>query len=77
VPKRVTVEFSAQVNGHFPTVSGVAVVSRSPQSCVLDVRGPLGPFLAAIRDLPVLDVRIEPFGLEQYVLKFYSGEEAS
>jgi hypothetical protein len=44
--------------------------------CVLDVRGPLGPFLAAIRDLPVHDLTIEPTGLEQHVLKFYSDEEA-
>lgn len=77
MPKRVTVEFSAPVNGHLPTVGGVAVVSRGPQSCVLDVQGPLGPLLAAMRDLPVRDVRIEPFGLEQYVLKFYVGEETS
>jgi beta-exotoxin I transport system ATP-binding protein len=77
MPKRVTVEFSAPVNGHLPIVSGSALVSRSAQSCVLDVHGPLGPLLSAIRDLPVLDVRIEPFGLEQYVLEFYSGEDAS
>jgi ABC-2 type transport system ATP-binding protein len=77
MPKRVTVEFSTSVNGHLPTVSGVAVVSRGPQSCVLDVHGPLGPLLAAMRDLPVHDVTIEPFGLEQYVLKFYSHEDMS
>jgi ABC-2 type transport system ATP-binding protein len=77
MPKRVTVEFSAPVNGLLPIVSGSALVSRGARSCVLDVHGPLGPLLAAMRDLPVLDVRIEPFGLEQYVLKFYSGEDAS
>jgi ABC-2 type transport system ATP-binding protein len=76
VARRVTVEFSASVNGHFPLVTGVVLVSRTAQSCVLDVRGPLGPLLAALRDFPVHDVRIEPFGLEQYVLQFYSDEES-
>jgi ABC-2 type transport system ATP-binding protein len=74
MPKRVTVEFSRAVNGHFPIVRDVTVVSRGAQSWVLDVRGPLGPLVAAMRDLPVDDVKIEPFGLEQYVLKFYSDE---
>jgi ABC-2 type transport system ATP-binding protein len=76
LPKRVTVEFSMPVNGHLPAVDGVAVVSQGARSCVLDVRGPLGPLLAAIRDLPVHDLKIEPTGLEQHVLKFYSDEEA-
>ncbi len=76
MPTRVTVEFSMPVNGHLPAVGGVALVSRGARSCVLDVRGPLGPLLAAMRDLPVHDVKIEPSSLEQYVLKFYSDEEA-
>ncbi|MGH9329907.1 MAG: ABC transporter ATP-binding protein, partial [Vicinamibacterales bacterium] len=32
LPKRVTVEFSAPVNGHLPGVSGVTVVSRDARS---------------------------------------------
>jgi ABC-2 type transport system ATP-binding protein len=77
LPQRVTVEFSAPVNGHLPAVAGVAVVSRARQSYVLDVRGPLGPLIAAMRDLPIHDVKIEPSGLEDYVLKFYSREDLS
>jgi ABC-2 type transport system ATP-binding protein len=76
MPKRITVEFSMPINGHLPAVEGVTVVSRAARSYVLDVRGPLGPLLAAIRDLPVHDLTIEPTGLEQHVLKFYSDEEA-
>ena len=75
MPRRVVVAFSAAVNGHVPGVSGVTLVTRSAESWTLDVRGPLGPLLTSIRDLPLLDVRVEPFGLEQYVLQFYSGEE--
>jgi hypothetical protein len=44
---------------------------------VLDVRGPLGPLLASIRDLPVHDLRVEPFELDQYVLGFYSGRDGA
>jgi ABC-2 type transport system ATP-binding protein len=77
LPTRVTVEFSAPINGHLPAVGGVTIISRGDRSYVLDVRGPLGPFLSSVRDLPILDLRTEPFDLEQYVLKFYSGEEAS
>ena len=79
VPKRVTIEFSTPVNGHVPALSEMVLVQRDPQSWVVDVDGPLGPLLAAVRDLPVHDVRIAPFGgsaFEQYVLKFYSDEEA-
>jgi ABC-2 type transport system ATP-binding protein len=75
MPRRVVVAFSAPVNGHLPGVAGVTLVTRSPESWTLDVRGPLGPLIASIRDLPLLDVRVEPCGLEQYVLQFYSGEE--
>ena len=75
MPRRVVVTFSAAVNGQVPAVSGVTLVTRSAESWTLDVRGPLGPLLTSIRDLPLLDVRVEPFGLEQYVLQFYSGEE--
>jgi ABC-2 type transport system ATP-binding protein len=77
VPKRVTVEFSAPVNGYVPGVPGVTVVLRTARTCVLDIRGPLGPWLTSLGDLPVHDVNIEPFGLEQYVMRFYSGEEMS
>jgi ABC-2 type transport system ATP-binding protein len=78
VPKRVTIEFSTPMNGHVPSLRGMALVQRNSQAWVVDIEGPLGPLLAAVRDLPVHDVRIEPFGgsaFEQYVLKFYSGEE--
>ena len=75
MPRRVVVAFSAPVNGHLPSVSGVTLVTRTAESWTLDVRGPLGPLVASMRDLPLLDVRVEPFELEQYVLRFYSGEE--
>jgi ABC-2 type transport system ATP-binding protein len=75
MPRRVVVAFSTSVNGHVPAVSGATLVARTAESWTLDVRGPLGPLVTSIRDLPVADMRVEPFGLEQYVLQFYSGEE--
>jgi ABC-2 type transport system ATP-binding protein len=74
LPKRVTLEFSSAVDWQPPLAAGATLVTRTAQTCVLDVRGPLGPLLASIRDLPVHDLRVEPFELEQYVLGFYSGK---
>jgi ABC-2 type transport system ATP-binding protein len=76
MPRRVVVSFSAPVDGAVPAGEGIAVVRRDATAWVLDVRGPLGPLVHSLGGLPVLDVRVEPFALEQYVLRFYSGEEA-
>jgi ABC-2 type transport system ATP-binding protein len=74
LPRRVTLQFSTAVDA-LPSLSpGATLVTRTAHTCVVDVRGPLGPLLASIRDLPVADLRVEPFELEQYVLGFYSGE---
>ena len=70
--QRVTIDFSTSVNGNLPLVEGVTLVSRTPARCVLDVRGPLGPLVAALGGLPVQDLRVEPFDLEDYVLGFYT-----
>ena len=39
---------------------------------VTDVRGPLGPLLASLRDRAIHDVSVEPFRLEDYVARFYA-----
>jgi hypothetical protein len=39
----------------------------------LEWSGPLGSALEAMRGLSVSDIEIEPFKLEDYVLKIYSG----
>jgi len=71
--QRVTVEFAAPVSDDLPAIPGATLVSRTPEAWVLDVRGPLGPLVHAVRALPVRDLRIEPFELEDYVLRFYTG----
>jgi ABC-2 type transport system ATP-binding protein len=74
MPRRVIITFTAPVNGAVAPRDAV-MVSRSERAWVLDVRGPLGPLIAALGGLPIDDVRVEPFTLEDYVLRFYSGEE--
>jgi ABC-2 type transport system ATP-binding protein len=71
MPRRVTVTFTAPVNGATPYPHAV-VVSRSERAWVLDMRGPLGPLVTSLGGLPIDDVRVEPFTLEDYVLRFYS-----
>ena len=41
---------------------------------MLDVRGPLGPLVGALAGLPVHDLVVDPFRLEDYISQFYGGE---
>jgi ABC-2 type transport system ATP-binding protein len=72
-PRRVAIDFSSPV-GAPPAVPGAAVVQASATRWVLEVRGPLGPLLSALHALPLHDLQVEPFSLEQYVMSFYSAE---
>ena len=73
-PRRLTVDFSQPVNGHVPGLPQVTLLHASPRQWVLDVRGPLGPVLASLASLPVHDLQVEAFKLEDYVLQLYSGD---
>jgi ABC-2 type transport system ATP-binding protein len=73
--RRVTVTFSAAVPAPAFSLPGVTVRSRDDRCWVLDVQGPVGPLVRAIADLPVHDLAIDPFRLEDYVSRFY-GETA-
>jgi ABC-2 type transport system ATP-binding protein len=75
VPRRVTVTFTSPVSGPPVGIDGVAVVSHAPQIWVLEVSGPLGLLVTALGGLPVEDIRVEPFALEDYVLGFYTGTQ--
>jgi hypothetical protein len=54
------------------TMAGVAAISTSPLKWVLDVKGPVGPVLQALAPLPIHDVEIEPFKLEDFVVRHYA-----
>jgi ABC-2 type transport system ATP-binding protein len=73
--RRVTVIFCRPVPAPEWTLAGVESISVSTTEWVLDVRGPLGPLLEFLSGRPVLDLKVEPFRLEDYIARFY-GEEA-
>jgi ABC-2 type transport system ATP-binding protein len=54
-------------------VPGVRVGACTATEWILDVRGPLGPALEILSGLPVHDLHVEPFRLEDYVAQFYGG----
>jgi hypothetical protein len=63
------------VTGDLTRVDGVRILSTTPTEWVVEVRGPLGPLLAALSPFPVDDIRERPFKLEDYVVKLYSQQE--
>ena len=71
--RRVTVWF-ASATAAPPEIPSASVVSVSPDRWVLEVRGPVGPLVAALAGRPVKDVSIDPFKLEDYITPFYGGE---
>jgi len=72
--RRVTIVFSMPVRPAAWSSPDVAFVETAPTRWVLDVRGPIGPVVAALAGLPVHDLAVDPFKLEDYVARFY-GEE--
>jgi ABC-2 type transport system ATP-binding protein len=54
-------------------VAGLVIDTCGPTEWVVVVRGPLGPLLDTLSGLPVHDLHVEPFKLEDYVAQFYGG----
>jgi ABC-2 type transport system ATP-binding protein len=69
-PRRLTVEFLAPVAAQPP--SGVRLIAIQPRQWRIEITGPIGPFLAQTRDLPIADLTVEPFQLEDYLLDLYA-----
>jgi ABC-2 type transport system ATP-binding protein len=69
--RRVIVMFAAAVTRTI-ALPDVSVREQEPARWVLDVRGPLGPLVEHLAGLPVVDVQIEPFKLEDYLARFYA-----
>ena len=72
--RRVTVLFAAPVPPPALTFPDAAVRSAAPSQWVLDVRGPIGPLVGALAGMPVLDLIVDPFKLEDYIGRFYGGD---
>jgi hypothetical protein len=73
-PRRVTVTFCRPVDGVTPPLDRTAFVVREPQRWVMDVTGPLGPLVVSLGGLPIADISVAPFALEDVVLRFYEEE---
>ena len=71
-PRRLTVMFSQPVDGDVPRSPGWIVVTREPQRWVIDVRGPIGAFVSSLGGLPVADISLAPFAIEDALLRFFA-----
>ena len=72
--RRVTAIFAAPVPSPAIAVDGATVRSVAPAQWVVDVRGPIGPFVATLAGLPLQDLVVDPFKLEDYIAQFYGGD---
>jgi ABC-2 type transport system ATP-binding protein len=73
--RRITVTFSTPVCKEVRAIAGVVVVSREPQRWVLDVPGSLGALVAELNGLPVADMTMASFTLDNTILRIL-GEES-
>jgi ABC-2 type transport system ATP-binding protein len=78
-PRRLTVLFSQPVNGHqpmLPMLNDAVLVTREPQRWVIEARGPIGALVSSLAGLPVADISLAPFKLEDEILRLF-GEDPS
>jgi len=68
-PRRMTIVFSTPVNGDVPALPGATIVAREPARWVLDVQGPLGGIITRLGHLPVADVQLAAFTLDETILR--------
>jgi ABC-2 type transport system ATP-binding protein len=70
-PRRVTVLFSRPVDGGVALPPDLAIVTREPQRWVIEARGPIGALVGELASLPVADISIDAFGLEEAILHLF------
>jgi ABC-2 type transport system ATP-binding protein len=68
-PRRMTVLFSTPVNGDRPALPGAVLVACEPDRWVLDVQGPLGGLMPHLANLPIKDVTLDAFSLDDAILR--------
>ena len=67
-PRRVTIRFAQDVAAIAPALPGALVVSASARHWTIDVQGPLGPLVAALSGLPIADMDVAGFALDDAIL---------
>ena len=73
-PRRVVIEFATSVS--FPAdLDGITAREIAPARWEVDVAGSLEALMKALAPLPVRDLSIEPFSLEQHVLALYASSD--
>ena len=73
-PRRMTIVFSTPVNGDVPPLPGATFAARDPQRWVLDVQGPLGDLIPRLGHLPVADVQLAAFTLDEAILRLMGAD---
>ena len=68
-PRRMTVSFAAPAAIDPSSLPGVSVIASEPLLWVIDVHGPAGPLLSSLNGLPVADLTMTPFTLEETILR--------
>jgi ABC-2 type transport system ATP-binding protein len=71
-PRRIRVFFDGSAPTPPPSLSP-ALRRSDARHWELEWPGPLGGALEAMRGLPISDIEIEPFKLDDYVLEIYTG----
>jgi len=56
-----------------PAIDGIVMVAREAQQWVVDVRGSLGALVAALAGLPIADMSVETFALDDTILRLLGG----
>jgi ABC-2 type transport system ATP-binding protein len=75
-PRRVTIYFSRPVCGDMPAFPGVVEVARDAQQWIVEVKGPLGALVSALAGLPIADIKVDGFTLDDTILRLL-GERRS
>jgi beta-exotoxin I transport system ATP-binding protein len=70
-PRRVTVLFSRTVDPGVTLPPGLVIVTREARRWVIEAHGPIGALVAGLADLPVADISIAAFGLEEAILHLF------
>jgi len=69
-PRRLTIRFSRPVSP-CTDLAGATVVKRDADCWVLDVQGPIGSVIAALSAMPVADVDVASFTLDEAILRLF------